>query len=721
MEKTQLSQTSRNAKLGDNLVPYEVRYVDESDFDFPEPVGPDYVVIRYEDKIAKIYTYVPIYGGFDIETTNVLEYHYEKGKKVYDKKHAYAYHMQFSIFSRERGVVYLMRTWEDVGRLIHALKEFYGLGEFTRMVLWDANLGFEMQFLRKRFHLERGKFDFFAKERRQPLLITIGGIEFRECLSISGGSLAQLCKDYTYTQKLKGDLDYSKPRNSHTPMTEEEINYCINDVVPLAEWSYYIFQNYVVGGGTIPLTKTGILRHEVKMAAKALLKGRSSEWKTLLKAAYPDKETYQLWNHLLFRGGYVHANIGYVGREIKDLSMYDITSSYPASMNLSLFPTCFLPVDIDLWSEELLDKMAKDPKKSFIAKVHFNGLEQTTLHSIESRSKVVSGEGFKLDNGRIKSAKEMSVWMTDYDWLIYRMFYKWDSIDIESLEWSKNMKLPPYLLNVLNEHYKEKARLKAAGLNDTPIYSIHKSTVNATFGLTVTRIELNSWHYVEDWIEEEDAREFEEEANRAVLLPQWGIWIAARSRYNLLRVAHEIEEKVGKDYEYGACCYFDTDSIKCVDDPRIKDIIDSYNAEIAELLKKNGLTDPAFHDLGMYDYEGHATRMKFLGAKRYLTEMYDKEGKLTLKATVAGLPKVTLKNNPDAFEMFKPDGMVIPDDKSNKTTHAWVDWETSDIVDGEEMHEYSSVAIYDIPFSLKLDDDYYMMVGEYLMKEDKKL
>ena len=94
--------------------------------------------------------------------------------------------------------------------------------------MWVANLSFEFQFIRKWLHVTR----LFAKEARQPLLVEHNGwLQFREALSISGGNLEQLAKDYCTTQKLVGDLDYSKIRHSTTPLTQEELNYCIHDVL----------------------------------------------------------------------------------------------------------------------------------------------------------------------------------------------------------------------------------------------------------------------------------------------------------------------------------------------------------------------------------------------------------------------------------------------------------------------------------------------------------
>lgn len=715
MQATNLKTTPLVTKLLKDVpceTPYIVIDIDENttDYDFPEPVGDCYSVEKYINGQKVFYTYLPIFGGFDIETTNLID----------DNKRAYMYHAQMSVFSWERGVVYMARTWEAVKKLFEAFQRFYKLTDTCRVVQWIANAGFEFQYMRRRFSWSESDGDFFAKEKRQPLLFTLAdGLEFRECLSISGGSLAQLCKDFTTTQKAAGDLDYKILRSTSTPLNDTERGYCINDVVPLAEWGAYVFETWVKPYGSIPMTKTGLLRSEVKRRCKELTKGRAKEWKQLLLSAQPPLSTYQKWREYLFRGGYVHGNAYYTGKTWPDVDMYDITSSYPARMNLSRFPGKFKPL-LKPITEALLDRMANDESKAFYVLVKFYGVKSVYAHSIESTSKCINLSGAVIDNGRVHECDFMEVMLTDCDWLIYRRFYTWERSEIECGEWSNTMKLPPYLLGPINEAYKEKSELKAEGLNDTPEYAIKKSTVNAGFGLTVTRIVTDSWLYTDDWKKIDDAKTYEEEVKRLVLLPQWGIWISATARWSLLSVVADIEEACGNPH--GVVIYNDTDSIKCLHDDRIRPIIDAYNARIAEQLKEAGLTDPAFHDLGMYDFEGVAQKFRELGAKRYLAEVYDKKaGDWVTKATVAGLPKMVVKElykkNIDPWEAFSIEGLELDTDTSLKKTHAWRDERTVDYINGERMEELSSVAIYEIPFNLALSDDYYRYLGTITLSE----
>lgn len=667
---------------------YVYRYTGQ---DLPElPLGGDPVSIK---KIVngerQESWYLPLYAGFDIETTNVV---------TEDSKSAYMYHWQFAIASNEIGFIFLGRTWDRFKLLYNKICDFYKLGPTynnRKLLVWDANLGFEFQFLRKRFAWDAG--NFFAREERHPLAaLTVDGWDFHEALSISGGSLAQLAKDYTTTQKLKGDLDYSILRSSATPLTETEEDYCINDVAILAEWSSFIFDKYIYPDKKIPLTKTGLLRSEVKAELKSLLDYQQMKtYKQLVKDAFPDKDTYQYWFRWLFRGGYVHANITNVGYTINDALGEDETSAYPAWMNFGYYPGTPFVARYDI---ENLEEYIKT--KCCIITAVFTGLERRTSISYESKHKCMELEGAIIDNGRIAIAKKMKVVITELDYQIYKKIYKWQNMEVACLWTSDRIRLPKFILNVLNRHYINKARMKKAGLSGTPEYAIEKSGVNASFGMMCTRMELDKITYKDDWTVLENDLDFEAEKSKQILLPQWGIWVCAWGRWALFQPGFKIIEELGADY----IIYNDTDSYKCRKHPRVLEIFEQYNKWIAKKLEAVGLTDPAFDDLGMFDLESpDIKRIKTLGAKRYLVE---ENGKI--KATVAGMPKeAILKVKGDAFEAFDILGMKLEAEVSGKNTIHYEDAASDWIApDGVHMHELSSACIFPITFSMKLDKFY---------------
>lgn len=671
---------------------YVYRYTERAQ-DIPDfPLGGDPVCIKkiVNGEREESY-YLPLYCGFDIETTNVI---------TEESKAAYMYHWQFVIASNEIGYIYLGRTWELFDDLYGRINYFYKLGprySNRKLLIWDANLGFEFQFIRRHFRWDAD--NFFAREERHPLAaLTVDGWDYHEALSISGGSLAQLAKDFTTTQKLKGDLDYSILRSSKTPLTETEEDYCINDVAILAEWSSFIFDKYIYPDKKIPLTKTGLLRSEVRKELKSILTySEIKTYKELVKSAFPDQATYEYWFRWLFRGGYVHANITNVGYTIYDAIGEDETSAYPAWMNYGAYPGTPFKAVYDIKNLESYIN-----SHCCIITIDFVDIERKTSISYESKHKCMELEGALIDNGRVAKAKRMKVVLTELDYKIYKNLYKWNTkkTKVVCLWISEKIRLPKFILNVLNRHYLNKAKMKKAGLSGTPEYAIEKSGVNAAFGMMCTRMEMDKITYADDWKVIEDDLDFEAEKAKQILLPQWGIWVCAWGRWALFQPGFKIIEELGADY----IIYNDTDSYKCRKHPRVLEIFEQYNLWIAKLLKRAGLTDPAFDDLGMFDLESpNITRIKTLGAKRYLTE---EDGKV--KATVAGMPKeAILRYKGDPFKAFDILGMNLKADISGKNTIHYEDAPTTwTAPDGVVMHELASAAIYPISFTMKLDKFY---------------
>lgn len=641
--------------------------------------------------------YRNVYAGFDIETTNIIEG---------DKKLAFMYIWQFGVATKDRAYIYLGRTWDDFACIIEEFAKFYKVSRGTRVIIWDANFSFEFQFLRKRLEWCDDEFSFFAKETRKPLLATYhDGVEFRDCLAITGGSLAQLAKDYCTTKKLVGDLDYTIERNASTELSREERDYCINDVKILMEFSYFSFETWIKPNKKVPLTKTGILRNEIKQRLKKRCKNLDV-YKQMIFNCFPDRATYCEWFNYLFRGGFVHTNFYHCDEELENVLMFDITSSYPAQMLLRYYPVT--PFMDDVFSAENLQT------KCCVMLVEFWDIETTTYHSIESLHKVVNSEGVKLDNGRIYKAEYMKVWLTELDFENYNLFYRWSKINVLSFKTAKRGKLPVFITDVLKAHYIKKSDLKRAGKSKTAEYAIVKSGINSCFGMMVTRISLDKVTYNgEEWVVDDLSVNYSEEVEKQILLPQWGIYVAAHARNQLLKMVYEIERKVPH-----SVVYCDTDSIKTVYNDEIRVIIDKYNKGIAELLKAEKLTNSAFSDLGMFDleYGKPVERFKAIGAKRYI---YQVDGEYNI--TVAGLPKDVLpKIVKDPFEHFNLDGFVIPVDLSEKLTTAYNDEETTAVVAGELMHELSSVALYSIPFSMFSSEDYYLLVIGQEMKNERK-
>lgn len=672
------------------IYPFEI--IKEQGFDFDR-----FPLVTIAKRGKNKLEYLRACCGFDIETTN-----------IYEDKTAFMYIWQFAI----NDVIVIGRTWEEFIDMVELLKRQYKLSASRRIIIWIHNLGFEFQFLRHYFNITK----IFAKEVRKPLYAIIDGcIELRDSASVSGGSLEQLAKDFTETQKMVGDLDYSIQRNNKTTkLTREELQYCINDVVILSEFADYIFTEYGEKDRYIPLTKTGILRKQIK-------KGVGYDAKNQIFACYP--ENHQLYTDMmkwLFVGGYVHANITFCDKIIDNVAGYDLTSSYPAHMQpyIGYYPvTPFLRVDPLRWREYL-------SKKCCIMVLKFKNVKTKFAHTIISKSKCIylSSDAI-IDNGRVLSCSETVLMFTELDFDIFEKFHSYESVECSSLRISTRGRLPRYILDVLNHAYIQKDILKKNGKNNTSEYAQYKSYVNSAYGCLVTR--LSEREIILDnngeWDYDTTQFNYEAERKKAFLLPQWGCWCTSHARYTLLDMVYKIECERAR---YGGdVIYCDTDSIKLINYEKHKHLFTEYNQKTAEKMKKvceeYNLPTEHFNDLGAFDLEYTNAKMKTLGAKRYLTQYQD--GKITV--TIAGLPKNSLQtycknNNKNIFEVFN-DGMLMNIDVAMKNASCYNDEPTTAIIDGVEMREESSICIYPIEFTMKVSEVYKNMI-ENIKRSDEK-
>ena len=622
--------------------------------------------------------------AFDIETT-----------KISDNK-TFMYHWQFSI----NETVITGRKWNEFISLVNIINNKLKTIN-AHCYIFVANLAYEFQFMRKHFEIS----DLFAREPRHPINFKIDKCVFQDALSITGGNLENLAKNYSKTKKLVGDLDYTLIRNSLTKLTEKELHYCINDVVVLQEFAKYIFNEFLLKNGYIPVTQTGIVRQQLRERYKA----NKAHYK-YIHDNYLTRLQYNTFSRFLFRGGYVHANAKFVGQVIgnNQVASVDFTSSYPAVMNQKYYPvTKFELCKISDFSE-----MEKD--KCYILCIDFYNIKAKTDITIESKHKLYAYDkkSLILDNGRLYSCDKIRVYLTEIDYIIYKHFYIWEKAKIIKCWYSEKGKLPFELLENLNEWYIKKSELKKQGLDDTLDYVLSKQYVNSHFGMCVTNLAFENIIYNDDtdlkecWTVEPGNKSYKKLIAKEFLLYQWGIYITAHARYNLLSNVAKMENVV----------YCDTDSIYFIDSEKNRKIISEYNEK---LLNKNKtlFKNKNLWDLGLFDYQPTAIQFKTLGCKRYIYT-YEKNNEIKLKQTIAGLPKKTLENwknienktFQDVFDLFTVD-MRINSKYTNKLITKYNDSEIYETVtdyqgNTEIMHELSCVTLNESDYNLSLNENW---------------
>lgn len=673
-------------------------------------------------------------SGFDIETTND-----EKTEA------AFMYIWQFSFGNN----VFAGRTWDDFFDLMHWIRQpAFGLNE-GKIIVFIHNMMFEMSFLLPQIYKRGLLLRVFAKDIRDVIEVeTTNGFVFRDSAALTNMSLASLAKNYTRTQKLVGDLDYSIPRNSHTQLTPEEINYCINDVVILKEYAEQLHEEYTKQGRKIPLTSTGIVRQYVKSQIPV---NRRYAINQAIEKLYPlTVEQYNFTMRWLFRGGYTHANTSMCDKVLENVVSYDFTSAYPSILFGEYFEkTAYQAID-----EPTINKIENRIRhgRAVIMLIDLYDVEPITYHCVESKHKIIDYSPDAIfDNGRLYSAGYIRVLINDIDYEVYKQFYKWSKIEVISAKCSHLGKLPAYLFDAVCEFYKGKKTLKAEvkdlesrnqdATDKKKLLQKTKGMLNSCYGMCVSRLNFAEFTFEGDWIRL-DNEELTRRMNRAkdsgndeeyirykqiynnlsydniktkqFLSPYWGIRVTSICRRNILNAIKHFDRYA---------VYSDTDSIKiltrCKEYPEaptleeVKAWFDEYNAQIsarnAAICDVMNLDIDIYNDIGLFDFEGIYTRFKTLGAKRYI---YEKSNHI--EAVIAGLPKSVInnfvaENGTDALFKKFSNGMFFR--YADKNAHKYTG-EVSAIIDGEEMHELGSCYIFEVSFNMKIDKTFLLQIQE---------
>lgn len=630
--------------------------------------------------------------AFDTETTSVIDA---------EHKASYVYVWSFDVYSN--GVHYTLLE-RDIYKLpiLLNLIQYVVLRKSAQknvsVLVGVHNLSYDFTFISGLLPITA----LFAKSKRQPLMFDSGIFHFVDTLAISGMSLEKTANAYTRTKKMAGDLDYTLPRHTKTPLTRKEERYCLNDVKVVTEYLEYLMCTYGIGG-FFPTTKTSICRRALKESFNAEYpnKDRANEVKDwLMTDMFPETmKEYDCLIRYLFRGGYTHSNASKTGYVLEHMKSKDFESSYPSWIAYERFPMSkplkVKPVDYET--------VMKDSSLQWYGVFVFDDITSKTQHSIESKHKCVNVLNPIIDNGRIKQAESMTVMLTNLDWMIYSKFYGWSDVSCETLwVFPHSGKLPKYVINPLFNAYTEKTRLKNAGLD----YKDQKDVVNSFYGMMVTTIPSENITFDNDWgcepMGEEERRNY---ARTTLLSPYWGIYTTAWARYHLLV---DVFYKIGNDAVYG-----DTDSCKYINPVKHEHIFERFNRKMAKrrykFCEENGFDISLMGHLGELTDDGTIVKFKTLGAKRYL--VLDDHN--NLECTVAGLPKRAfnqyLHNNKvsnieDVFNLFDF-GLKI---KNCKNAHAYVNNVTDLITDfngvSEEMYGDGACVIYPIDFEMKETD-----------------
>lgn len=654
--------------------------------------------------------------SFDIETSSF----YEGEEK---RATMYIWQMGFN------GTVVYGRTWEEWLSCLEQLVDYLNLSTNLRLLIYVHNLGYEFQFIRKFFDWDK----VFAVKQRRPVYALCGGLEFRCSLLLSNYALAYIGDNLLHkypVKKLVGELDYSKPRHSKTPLTDNELAYCINDVKVVMS---YIQEKIEQDGdiAQIPLTNTGYVRNYcreecfyegIPESDKAAREKIRLSYRAIMKSLQIESEDEYNQMQRAFMGGFTHASALHSGEILYDVGSADLTSSYPLTMVADYFP---------MTKGDYIGKVESDKLFFHLLNKYccLFDIEFTNLQPLEEYENPLSYSRCKIDgkyvvnNGRVVSADKLITTLTELDFETVSKFYVWEHIKVFNMRVYGRGYLPRPLILAVLDLYEKKTSLK--GVEGKEIeYLVSKNMINAAFGMMVTAVVRDEFKYSdEDWTKElanapSQLEDYNKNFNR-FLYYGWGVWVTAHARHHLFSAIYEFKE----DYVYA-----DTDSIKGLNFENHMDYFKNYNNQIfGKLLKMCNHYKIPFSKckpktkkgeeklIGVWDMEEGYQIFKTVGAKRYMYVTNDGEFNLTVSGLNKkfAVPWLLDEYDDDIYKIFNifGDGFFVPAGHTGKMTLCYIEEETAgtlvDYLGNEcEYNELSSIHMEPQSYYMSLVGDY---------------
>ena len=602
---------------------------------------------------------------FDIETSSF--------RNDEDEKNVIVYIWQLCA----NGSCFYSRSFSLFFDLISGLNE--RAEKKNRFIIWVHNLSYEFMFIYQYLKWDK----VFCIDSRRPVFARSDRVVFRCSYVYSNKSLAKI-GDELNVRKTTENMNYDLIRTPLTPLSDDELEYCLRDVFILHQ---YIANEIEIFGNItkLELTNTGKTR---TLFRNGTINGkRARRWRALIKKlTISDVEMYRSLKRA-FAGGFTHANAAYVGKTLENVTSFDFKSAYPYVMCAREFPMSLHQKKDEMSWEEYLTT-----SKYFlmIADFEFFNLISCASDDFLSKSKFIEIDGEIANNGRVHSCDHGKISLTSVDMDVVSRAYQYDRVTIRNVYVFEKAYLPKEYVEIVLDLFRKKTEYDGIPENVVE-YALSKIHINSAYGMMVMDIVKELMYFdirKNEWLEKEDRPiltddEIENiitkynESDKRFLFYPWGVFVTAYCRAMIF----EIILHAGSRHVYS-----DTDSDKLFLDDEMKKFIDDFNEDNKQKLYEvcdfygisRDITHPRGKQLGKFEYEETYRRFKTLGAKRYLVETADGKFKLTC----AGLDKKKgceyIVEHGD-FNFFN-DNMKIDKEHSGRKIHSYIDHEMCGVV-----------------------------------------
>lgn len=481
---------------------------------------------------------------------------------------------------------------------------------------------------------------------RSCVHMTFGALHFVDISIMHMLSLERLGIDYDlFYRKQSGDFDYDKRFNVNDPLTDEEVGYCVQDVLVPVDWWQLIEETRGYNTYNMPITKTAFIRQPLRESMKRdyeIMPGvQYRDWIRKIQNSF---DVFQMLEKQ-FQGGIVCMAAGYAGKELRgDIRCRDFTSSYPYVMT---DPRYYYPVnryqlygDVSIDRPDLLVDLLNNYCCLFKVTFYDLQLKKNRAAAFISNSRCEYSLNAIRHNGKVVKADLLVKYCNEVEYADICENYEFTDVIFDNFHVARRGHLPDRIREKIISLFRDKTQLK--GIEGKELeYLLSKGDLNGIYGMMAMNPLRDSFTVditemcgvIKEMTPEEMKKKYDKtvKSRNNFLSFAWGCYVTTWARHNLLKAMNLITT-----IDPAAWIYSDTDSVYYFSSPEIEAAFEEWNKDLTSgsYSAINDLTGQR-STLGEMTPDGSYQMFKGYGAKKYLLQK--KDG--SYKMTVAGVPK----------------------------------------------------------------------------------
>lgn len=600
--------------------------------------------------------HTPYVAAFDTETSTITM----DGNQI-----AFMYVWQMAVENE----AFYGRTWSEFKRCLQKMKNEMHLAVDYKLIVYVHNLKYDFGFYKKEINLDGN--DFVARSRRTVLKhIMDDCFEVRDSAVYTEEPLEHMGEEIGIP-KMQG-YDYSRIRHALTPLTPEELEYCEHDVLILTKYFRLEAEKLNCSIYKLALTATQKIKRGINEEfARESRMYQNMIMSRQLKDNDHDNHILDLLKHAFF-GAFNYSSQLIRGITQKNVAGIDISACYGAQCLLHPYPVGkFTPIELP----ESTDDLKNNPRyagkamlitfaaKDVSAKYADIGFLPINVHNYWQRP---ASDINNVAAKRVLTASKLEMTLTDVDFRLFLEFYSYSAIKFVSIMASDYGDMPPYMIRSIEKTHRKKLEIQRRNniikssrpltLAEQLEYTHAKTGVSRIYGILVQ----DPVRDIYEWNPEiNDIQKNGEQKNKSQFQPvlyQWGVWVVAWARYEILRLLIKLSG-TGKNFDDSKTLYSDTDSLYFKlaesDIEIVKSYNDMINAKISNVAKKYRLIPEALTGIGTLKIT-YYQQFKTTGIKQYCYVQDD-----VFDYRCAGLTRPDYQYDDNNNQLFNEDGTPV--------------------------------------------------------------